>query len=84
MHTNKNPESWKAEVVFTSASYQAKKFVFLLFINRKHSSLPQTRLLCTENVMKDRLVESARIRRAMEAIYTSVLPKGFSPFMYLR
>jgi DNA mismatch repair protein MLH1 len=28
------PESWSAEAYFTSANYQAKKFVFLLFINR--------------------------------------------------
>ena len=38
-YTSKDAKSWKAEVVFTNASYQAKKFVFLLFINRKHSSL---------------------------------------------
>jgi len=29
------PESWSAEAYFTNANYQAKKFVFLLFINRK-------------------------------------------------
>lgn len=28
------PESWKAQVHFTNPNYQAKKFVFLLFINR--------------------------------------------------
>jgi len=28
-------ESWTAEAHFTNANYQAKKFVFLLFINRK-------------------------------------------------
>jgi DNA mismatch repair protein MLH1 len=28
------PESWSAEVYATNANYQAKKFVFLLFINR--------------------------------------------------
>ena len=39
MHMSKNSESWTAEVVFTNASYQAKKSVFLLFINRKHISL---------------------------------------------
>jgi len=39
-HTSKDAEpSWKAEVVFTNASYQAKRFVFLLFINRKHASI---------------------------------------------
>jgi len=28
-------ESWNAEFYFTNANYQAKKHVFLLFINRK-------------------------------------------------
>ena len=27
-------ESWNAELYFTNANYQAKKMVFLLFINR--------------------------------------------------
>lgn len=29
------PDSWSAEAYFTNANYQAKKFVFLLFINRR-------------------------------------------------
>jgi hypothetical protein len=45
---------------------------------------PQDRLLNAEGGTKDRLVESARMKRAMEAMYTSILPKGFSPFVYLR
>ncbi|KAI0076514.1 DNA mismatch repair protein MutL [Panus rudis PR-1116 ss-1] len=56
--------SWSAEAYFTSANYQSKKMVFLLFINH-------------------RLVESLRIKKALEAIYVGVLPKGMSPFMYL-
>ncbi|KAH9926723.1 DNA mismatch repair protein MutL [Fomitopsis serialis] len=55
--------SWDAEAYFTSANYQAKKLVFLLFINH-------------------RLVESAKIRKAVEAVYTGVLPKGASPYVY--
>ncbi|KAI0053206.1 DNA mismatch repair protein MutL [Auriscalpium vulgare] len=30
-----------------------------------------------------RLVESSRIKRAIESIYTTILPKGSSPFVYL-
>lgn len=30
-----------------------------------------------------RLVESARIKRALEAAYTGVLPRGTCPFVYL-
>ncbi|KIM42266.1 hypothetical protein M413DRAFT_444701 [Hebeloma cylindrosporum] len=59
-----DPESWMAECYFTNANYQAKKMVFLLFINH-------------------RLVESARMKRALESVYTGILPKGSSPFVYL-
>ncbi|KZT70490.1 DNA mismatch repair protein MutL [Daedalea quercina L-15889] len=56
--------SWDAEAHFTNANYQAKKLVFLLFINH-------------------RLVESTKIRKAVEAVYTGILPKGASPFVYV-
>ncbi|KAF8180418.1 histidine kinase-like ATPase [Pholiota molesta] len=46
-------EEWNAELYFTNANYQAKKMVFLLFIN------------------------------PLEAVYTNILPKGASPFVYL-
>ncbi|KAH7922709.1 DNA mismatch repair protein MutL [Leucogyrophana mollusca] len=59
-----DPESWSAEAYFTNANYQAKKTVFLLFINH-------------------RLVESSRIKRSIESVYSGVLPKGASPFVYL-
>ncbi|KAG5637179.1 hypothetical protein H0H81_005478 [Sphagnurus paluster] len=57
-------ESWHGEAYITNANYQAKKMVFLLFINH-------------------RLVESSRMKRAFEAVYTGILPKGASPFIYL-
>ena len=76
------PESWSAEAYFTSANYQAKKVVFLLFINRT-SFLPRFHLL-VPNLIPDRLVESPRMKRAFEAAYQGILPKGTSPFMYLR
>lgn len=57
-------ESWSAEIYFTSPTYQAKKMVFLLFINH-------------------RLVESSRIKKALETIYNGILPKGAFPFVKL-
>lgn len=32
----------------------------------------------------DRLVESSRIKKALEGVYNGVLAKGASPFVYLR
>ena len=75
-------ESWTAEAHFTNANYQAKKFVFLLFINRKLNVFGSLAVLLI--VILDRLVESPRMKRALEAAYQSILPKGSSPFMYLR
>ncbi|KAJ3907492.1 histidine kinase-like ATPase [Lentinula edodes] len=60
----KGEVSWSSEVYFTNVNYQAKKTIFLLFIN-------------------SRLVESTRIKRAIENVYTGILPKGASPFVYL-
>ena len=34
-----DPEAWKAEAHITNANYQAKKMIFLLFINRECFSL---------------------------------------------
>ncbi|KAF7323905.1 DNA-mis-repair domain-containing protein [Mycena kentingensis (nom. inval.)] len=59
-----DPQSWSAEAYFTNPNYQAKKMIFLLFINH-------------------RLVESARMKRALENVYTGILPKGAAPFVYL-
>ena len=75
---------WTAEVHFTSANYHAKKMTFLLFINRAQSVS-----LCTDRGSRffptsDRLVESTKIRKAVEGVYTGVLSKGSSPFVYLR
>lgn len=75
--------SWIAEAHFTGPNYQAKKTVFLLFINRKNSwYFPHNS--DAYNQRSDRLVESASIRRSLEAIYTGVMPKGASPYVYLR
>ncbi|KIP05661.1 hypothetical protein PHLGIDRAFT_144085 [Phlebiopsis gigantea 11061_1 CR5-6] len=55
---------WKAEVLCTGPNYEAKKMVFLLFINH-------------------RLVESQRMKKALETIYSGIISKGSSPFVYL-
>jgi DNA mismatch repair ATPase MutL len=33
---------------------------------------------------EDRLVESRRIQRGIEAVYATIMPKGTHPFVYLR
>lgn len=35
-----NKMSWSAEMFFSNAKYQAKKMIFLLFINRAYSVIP--------------------------------------------
>ena len=75
-------DSWSAQAHFTNANYHSKKTVFLLFINSNdfHNLLS----VLSSQTFADRLVESSRIKKAIEACYTGVLPKGTSPFIYLR
>ena len=40
MGDEQDPETWSAEAHFTSANYQAKKMILLLFINRKCATWP--------------------------------------------
>ncbi|KAI0305308.1 DNA mismatch repair protein MutL [Multifurca ochricompacta] len=49
------------------------------FTNANHHSKKSVLLLFINN----RLVESSRIKKALEACYTAILPKGTSPFIYL-
>lgn len=35
-------------------------------------------------LMEDRFVDSGRIKKAVESLYTTYLPKGASPWCYLR
>jgi len=38
----------------------------------------------TTHDVADRLVESSSVKRAIESVYSGVLPKGAFPFVYLR
>ncbi|EIW77203.1 DNA mismatch repair protein MutL [Coniophora puteana RWD-64-598 SS2] len=49
------------------------------FTNANYQAKKTTFLL----FINHRLVESSRIKRALESVYSAILPKGMSPFMYL-
>jgi DNA mismatch repair protein MLH1 len=66
---------FEAAGYITNSNYHAKKTTFLLFIN----SPPSIRL----ELMIDRSVDSTPLRRALEQVYTTFLPKGGHPFIYL-
>lgn len=74
---------WTGEAHFTNANYHAKKMLFLLFINRTCAIFTSS-LVTIINASTDRLVESPRIKRALESVYSAILPKGTFPFIYLR
>ncbi|CAK5272270.1 unnamed protein product [Mycena citricolor] len=57
-------------------SWKAESF----FTNANYQSKKTIFLLFINN----RLVESARMKRSLEAVYSGILPKGTAPFIYLR
>ena len=57
-------------------------FSYLLTVNKIDIII--LRHLITFLCISDRLVESPRMKRALEAVYQGILPKGSSPFIYLR
>lgn len=44
---DRDSQSWEAEAQFTNANYQAKKMVFLLFINRNSQSNTTEGVTCS-------------------------------------
>lgn len=67
----------------SNANYSMKKMAFLLFINRKLLELADSRELFGLCEVLDRSVDSANLKRALEAVYTEYLPRGMHPFVYL-
>ncbi|THU96853.1 DNA mismatch repair protein MutL [Dendrothele bispora CBS 962.96] len=70
LHTTVSSGDPKTPESWTSEAY---------FTNANYQSKKTIFLL----FINHRLVESSRIKRAMEGVYHGVLPKGASPFMYL-
>lgn len=66
----------------SSANYSAKRGTFIFFINRKSWQIPAGHGLIFYDTT-DRLVDCTALKRNLEAFYTSILPKGGSPFIYL-
>ena len=71
----------------TNANWSQKRSTFLLFINRKSMSFarPESPVLMAALTWPiDRLVDSSKMRKALESLYTAYLPKGAYPFIYIR
>ncbi|KAJ3052664.1 DNA mismatch repair protein [Rhizophlyctis rosea] len=70
----------------SNANFNTKKMTFLLFINRRYDDLfPLAAELHIHSVFvsSDRSVDSSNLKRAIEGIYTTYLPKGTHPFVYM-
>lgn len=61
-----------------------KKSSFYCLLTVSKIDVMISRHLITFFCISDRLVESPRMKRALEAVYQGILPKGSSPFIYLR
>ena len=65
----------------------ARKGGWIIFINSEYFPFFFGRIVVgntAELMSVDRLVDSSRIKKAVESLYTTYLPKGASPWCYLR
>jgi DNA mismatch repair protein MLH1 len=67
----------------SNANYSKKRMTFLLFINRKLRTLLYVNDDTKIFFIIDRSVDSTNIKRAIETVYSALLPKGGYPFVYL-
>lgn len=78
----------KVEGWATNANWSQKRSTFLLFINRKFKHFGENNLRKSVEMLSaifsDRLVDSGKMKKAIESLYTAYLPKGASPFVYIR
>ena len=59
----------------------ARKGGWLFFINRLSLAVQYREGI---DIPLDRLVDSSKIKKAIDSLYTAYLPKGASPWVYLR
>ncbi|ORX63217.1 MutL-like protein 1, colon cancer, nonpolyposis type 2 [Hesseltinella vesiculosa] len=72
--------SVSSELLFCEAEAEALNYSMKAYISNANYSMKRTTLLLFIN---NRLVESDSIKRMVDTVYTSLLPKGGHPFVYL-
>lgn len=71
--------------VSNANSSWARKGGWMLFINSELPEIPKQRRVIQKRADAiDRLVESPKIKKAIDSMYTAYLAKGSNPWVYLR
>jgi DNA mismatch repair protein MLH1 len=72
--------------ISSANSSWTRKGGWIIFINSASliSLIPLYCYKAGTMLITDRLVDSARIKKAVDSLYTTYLPKGASPWFYLR